>query len=123
TQVQSVSIRQVALNGLWRKLGRCGLSTPSSPIRMFLDFFCTTTSYRDEPNPTPGRHLRIFPMFEFETHGGMDALRALESELLEWLGFGPAASFVRKDYQETAKEYGVTEISGETELKIGEKDG
>src|SRR5262249_48856361 len=33
--------------------------------------FCVTTSYRDEPTPIPGRHERIFPMFEFESHGGM----------------------------------------------------
>ena len=29
-------------------------------------FFCVSTSYRNEPNPVPGRHDRIFPMFEFE---------------------------------------------------------
>src|SRR5579863_6439904 len=27
--------------------------------------FCITTSYRNEPNPIPGRHERIFPMVEF----------------------------------------------------------
>ena len=26
--------------------------------------YCTTTSYRDEQNPIPGRHSKIFPMFE-----------------------------------------------------------
>lgn len=86
-------------------------------------FFCATTSYRDEPNPTPGRHLRIFPMFEFETHGGIDVLRTLESELLEYLGFGTAETFVRKDYRETAAEYGVAEITGVVEAEIGQKDG
>ena len=34
--------------------------------------YCITTSYRDEPNPIEGRHLRIFPMFEFESHGGIN---------------------------------------------------
>ena len=27
-------------------------------------FFCVSTSYRNEPNPVPGRHDKIFPMFE-----------------------------------------------------------
>jgi hypothetical protein len=32
-------------------------------------FFCQSTSYRQEPDPTPGRHDLIFPLFEFEMHG------------------------------------------------------
>ena len=28
--------------------------------------FCVSTSYRDEKDPIPGRHEKIFPMFEFE---------------------------------------------------------
>ena len=27
-------------------------------------YFCVSTSYRNEPNPVPGRHDLIFPMFE-----------------------------------------------------------
>ena len=50
-------------------------------------FFCVSTSYRNEPNPVPGRHDLIFPMFEFETRGDMDDLVQLEKELLEHLGF------------------------------------
>ena len=50
-------------------------------------FFCVSTSYRNEPDPVPGRHDRIFPMFEFELKGGMDELRKMEVELLEYLGF------------------------------------
>jgi len=52
--------------------------------------FCSTTSYRDEPNPIAGRHERIFPMFEFESHGTLDDLRGLENELLDFLGFSPS---------------------------------
>ena len=37
-------------------------------------FFCVSTSYRQEPNPVAGRHEVIFPMFEFEMHGGVDEL-------------------------------------------------
>ena len=41
-------------------------------------FFCLSTISRNEPNPVPGRHDKIFPLFEFETRGGMDDLVALE---------------------------------------------
>ena len=41
-------------------------------------FFCVSTSYRNEPDPIPGRHDRIFPMFEFELKGGMDELKKME---------------------------------------------
>lgn len=53
----------------------------------FLGVFCITTSYRDEPNPIAGRHDRVFPMFEFEAHGGFDELKKIEEELLLHLGF------------------------------------
>ena len=49
--------------------------------------FCSTTSYRNEPFPIPGRHDKIFPMFEFESHGGFEALKKIERELLVYLGF------------------------------------
>lgn len=58
------------------------LSNPGFP-----GVFCITTSYREEPNPIPGRHEKIFPMFEFESHGTMQDLITLERELLEYLGF------------------------------------
>ena len=43
------------------------LKNPEAP-----GYFCQSTSYRQEPNPTEGRHDLIFPLFEFEMHGGMD---------------------------------------------------
>ena len=49
--------------------------------------FCVSTSYRQEPNPIPGRHEVIFPMFEFEAPGGFDELIKIEDELLVHLGF------------------------------------
>lgn len=49
--------------------------------------FCVTTSYRNEPHPIPGRHDKIFPMFEFEAPGSMEVLRQLEADLLAFLGF------------------------------------
>ena len=47
--------------------------------------FCISTSYRNEPNPIPGRHDLIFPMFEFEGKGNIDDLKRVEKELLEYL--------------------------------------
>ncbi len=49
--------------------------------------FCISTSYRNEPDPIPGRHDKIFPMFEFESHGNVDDMINLELELLDFLGF------------------------------------
>ena len=49
--------------------------------------FCLSTSYRQEQNPTPGRHELIFPMFEFEVPGNFDDLLQLENDLLKYLGF------------------------------------
>jgi len=73
--------------------------------------FCLSTSYRQEPNVVPGRHKILFPMFEFESRGTIDDLRALEADLLEWVGYGPADQFPHVDYTQTAQEYGVKELS------------
>jgi aspartyl/asparaginyl-tRNA synthetase len=73
-------------------------------------YFCVSTSYRNEPNPIPGRHDRIFPMFEFELKGGIDALQKLEQELLEFLGYGASDSFPEGDYEDVAKKYGTSDI-------------
>jgi aspartyl/asparaginyl-tRNA synthetase len=94
------------------------LNHPDAP-----GFFCISTSFRNEPNPVPGRHDLIFPMFEFETRGEMDDLRALEEDLLVYLGFGSKASFVHQSYLETAAEFGVKDITGEIEGKIQQKHG
>jgi aspartyl/asparaginyl-tRNA synthetase len=75
--------------------------------------FCITTSYRDEPNPIPGRHNKIFPMFEFESHGGMDVMRKLEKELVEFLGFDTP---IHCDYNTICSRYGVDEIKADLEL-------
>ncbi len=65
--------------------------------------FCISTSYRQEKNPIPGRHELIFPMFEFESKGGMKELLKLESELLEHLGFDQP---VEVNYDDVCEEYG-----------------
>lgn len=91
-------------------------------------FYCVTTSYRQEPDPQPGRHNLIFPMFEFETHSDMNALLSLESDLLHALGFrygyldsGELWRYPHADYSWVAERYGVKELTAEHEVRI-EKD-
>ena len=94
------------------------LSKPDAP-----GYYCITTSFRNEPNPVPGRHNLVFPMFEFETHGGLDALEQLEKDLLESLGFGKKETFAGMNYDDAAKHYGVEELTGEHEKKMQEEYG
>lgn len=83
--------------------------------------FCVSTSYRNEPNPVPGRHKLIFPMFEFELQGGIDELRKFETELLVHLGYGTKEDFFYKSYDELKDFYKTEELSHEQENKM-EKD-
>lgn len=80
--------------------------------------FCVSTSYRNEPNPVPGRHKLIFPMFEFEIKGGIDELRAFETELLEYMGFGASQEFTYNTYSELAAYYKTKELTHEHEAAM-----
>lgn len=86
-------------------------------------FFCVSTSYRNEPDPVPGRHERIFPMFEFELKGGIDELRKLEEELLDYLGFrrNYDGTFPNGNYDDVCKEFGVDVENGELENEHEER--
>jgi aspartyl/asparaginyl-tRNA synthetase len=77
--------------------------------------FCVSTSYRDEKNAIPGRHDKVFPMFEFESRGGMEELKQIEQELLIFLGFGQGAEL---DYCEACERYGVDTLEAEHEEAI-----
>ena len=77
------------------------LSNPSAE-----GFFCVSTSYRAEPDPVPGRHETIFPMFEFEMKGGVEELKQLEIELCEYLGLKLDLGSIRT-YQEWSDVYSV----------------
>jgi aspartyl/asparaginyl-tRNA synthetase len=81
-------------------------------------YFCVSTSYRNEPNAEIGRHCMIFPMFEFEMHGGLDEMVKMEEELVEFLGFGDKNSFPGGEYLDVAKYYGVKELESEHETLI-----
>ena len=81
--------------------------------------FCITTSYRNEPNPVEGRHDKIFPMFEFESHGGMDEMIKLETDLLNHLGFNNDQAtkddYHKITYEEACDKYEVAELDYEQE--------
>ena len=98
------------------------LENPDKP-----GFFCLSTSYRNEPNPVPGRHDLIFPMFEFESRGNMEDMIALEKELLEHLGFSkdmyPDNVYPEGDYDEVANKYNVEILEHEHETKLEEDHG
>ena len=80
-------------------------------------YFCLTTSYRMEPNPVPGRHDVIFPMFEFEFKGDINELVELQKELLIHLGYNKD-NFYENDYKAIASEFGTTELEHEHEEKL-----
>ena len=89
------------------------LTKPSSK-----GFFCVSTSYRQEPNAIPGRHDIIFPMFEFEMPGSVNDLKAMEYELVEYLGFG---SLTEKTYGEWQEYFGIgadVEMDADHELAM-----
>jgi hypothetical protein len=81
-------------------------------------YFCVTTSYRNEPNPKPGRHLTIFPMFEFECHGTFEDLKKLEREFVEYMGIQTASTIAEIDYLTACKNYQVSEIGHAEEEKL-----
>jgi aspartyl/asparaginyl-tRNA synthetase len=86
------------------------LTNPNVP-----GFFCQSYSYRDEPNPIPGRHDRMFPMFEFEGRGDVGDLRETEEGLLRYLGF---ENLVGVSYEEMCTRYGVSVLDSGHEGRI-----
>ncbi len=85
-------------------------------------YFSVATSYRQEPNPVAGRHMTIFPMFEFELKGDMNDLQKLEFELLQHLGYD-VSKFAEGDYENVADHYGTKDISHEYEQKLYKDHG
>jgi len=88
------------------------LKDPSPP-----GYFCMSTSYRQEPDPVPGRHDLIFPLFEFEMKGDMEALIKLEKELLSFLGYD-SDKFIVESYTTVAEDYNVKELEHEHEGRL-----
>ncbi len=94
------------------------LSQPDLP-----GVFCVSTSYRNEQHPVPGRHKIVFPMFEFELQGGIEALEKFETELLEHLGFGRRNDFFYKTYDELKDHYKTDELTHKHENQMAKDFG
>lgn len=99
------------------------LKNPDAP-----GFFCVSTSFRNEPNPVPGRHDKIFPMFEFEMKGGLEELQEMEKELLDHIGFkrnvddgNGVMTYPSGMYRDVADKYATAELEHDHELQL-EKD-
>ncbi len=81
----------------------------------FPGFFCITTSYRNEPNPIPGRHKLMFPQFEFESRGTIEDLKKMETELLRTLGFETP---ITVNYEDACQRYQCDLIEAQEESLI-----
>lgn len=78
--------------------------------------YCITASYRDEPNPIPGRHNLTFPMFEFEHKGDYKNLIDTLSDLSVHLGLVESIEKIPFfTYNELCEKYGVGELKAEHE--------
>jgi len=88
--------------------------------------FCVSTSYRNEPDPVPGRHDLIFPMFEFEMRGTMDDMVVMEKELLTYLGFTTLnndTNYPEDDYENVALKYETNELEHIHESMLEKDNG
>lgn len=95
--------------------------------------FTSTTSYRNEPDPVPGRHAYVFKLFETEFTGTVDKLIALESELIHSLGYRPLQNgysgpktkhgFPIIYYRDAAQQFKVLELTNEHEKLLGQMYG
>jgi aspartyl/asparaginyl-tRNA synthetase len=88
------------------------LENPNPP-----GYFCVSTSYRNEPNPVPGRHELVFPMFEFELKGGFEDLWSMEVDLLEHLGYNKK-KIRQSTYHSLANQFNTVEITHIEEMKL-----
>jgi aspartyl/asparaginyl-tRNA synthetase len=100
------------------------LTNPKNP-----GYFCVSTSYRNEPNPIPGRHDFIFPMFEFELKGDLQELERMEIELLQYLGYTVQSQeslstttseniYPNMNYEEMANQKGVQDLTHDHEQEM-----
>lgn len=84
-------------------------------------YYCVSVSYRDEADPEEDRHDFIFPMFEFEGHGGIKELKELEEDLLVYLGFGNKKNYKTIDYKDAVAHFNLpadSEITSKYEMQL-----
>lgn len=80
--------------------------------------YCLGPSFRDEPNPIPGRHVRLFPMFDFEGRGDFSDLQEIEVELVTYLGFKAP---INLNYEDLCSRYGVTILEHTEEERMSKE--
>lgn len=86
--------------------------------------YCLTASYRDEPNPIPGRHMKSFPMFEVEHKGNFDHLIDTVSRCCVHLGLVEKVENIQMfTYDELCEHYGVEELEAEHEEMMWKEYG
>lgn len=86
--------------------------------------FTVSTSYRNEPNPVPGRHDMIFPMFEFESKGSVNDLQNMQIDLLDHLGFEKTnGTYPEGNYVDICNRYDTDELDHADELRLEEDYG
>lgn len=86
--------------------------------------FTVSTSYRNEPNPVPGRHDMIFPMFEFESKGSVKDLQNMQIDLLDHLGFEKTnGTYPEGNYVDICNRYDTDELDHADELRLEEDYG
>lgn len=86
--------------------------------------FTITASYRDEPNPIVGRHLRSFTMFEAEHKGDFNHLLSTLSDLMVHLRFVDNVSDIKfMKYEDLCNHYGVKYLESEQENMIWKEFG
>lgn len=78
--------------------------------------YCLTASYRDEPNPIEGRHLKSFEMFEAEHKGDFSSMIETLSKLMVHLGLSKKESDIPFfKYNDLCEHYGVEFLESEHE--------
>ncbi|MFT7434207.1 MAG: aspartyl/asparaginyl-tRNA synthetase [Alphaproteobacteria bacterium] len=80
--------------------------------------FCCSTSYRQHKNPVAGRHENIFPIFDFETAGGIESMAQLQKDILTHFGFS-LEDLKSAAYDKITLDFGVKKIDATTESRIG----
>ncbi len=120
---QPETVARFGLNGIEYPLPQTGQMWLEHELLLNPEWpgvFCVTTSYRDEPFPVEGRHQRIFPMFEFESHGTFADLKQLEEELLAHLGFEAPIAL---SYENACKRYDTQILEAEHETIMAQELG
>jgi len=86
--------------------------------------FCLTASYRDEPNPIEGRHMKSFPMFEAEHKGDFSNLIQTISECCVYLGLvEKVADIPIFTYDELCEHYKVEDLTSTEETLMCKEYG